>query len=101
MYSKSILRAVVEKLKSVHEFVDYFPSYEIAINPWCAENNWNDDKRTVTRSLVSRIMKEFFDSHKPLINDSVHKVIKVNDDSFQIQCDEVLLDLFSTDSTRN
>lgn len=57
-YSKSVLRAVAEEFVDAYENVDYFPSYEIAMN---SQHNlvWADDKRHVKGGFANMIMEQF------------------------------------------
>jgi hypothetical protein len=55
MYSKSVQRAAAESFVSLHENVDYFPSYEfVALGD--PKTNWIGDYRHVHPLVVSRIM---------------------------------------------
>ncbi len=56
--SKSTLRTVAEELKRTYDFVDYFPSYEIAINS-PRDRCWEEDQLHVKWVTVDHIMKIF------------------------------------------
>ena len=59
-YSKNCLRTVAQEFADEHENVDYFPSYEIAINS-NPENTWEpSDRRHVRGDFSKEIMKQFF-----------------------------------------
>jgi hypothetical protein len=94
-FSKSILRAVAGTLYQEYDFVDYFPSYEIAISPWIQDNNWQDDQRSVTRPLVDRILSVFFSQHPPVTATTPSQQAHQPEDYTPAHCDELLLDQFS------
>jgi len=50
-YSKSLLRVVAQQLADAHDYIDYFPSYEIVTN---SPRNmaWNSDELHVAPSMV-------------------------------------------------
>jgi hypothetical protein len=56
--SKSVLRAVAEELFRRHDFVDYFPSYEIVLNSPRALA-FQDDQLHVAREMVAHVMETF------------------------------------------
>jgi len=56
--SKSVLRAVAEELFRRHDFVDYFPSYEIVLNSPRALA-FQDDQLHVAREMVAHVMEAF------------------------------------------
>lgn len=57
-YSKSVLRAVAEDFASAHDFVHYFPSYEIVMNS-DRKAAWTEDGRHVVPEVVHHIMDLF------------------------------------------
>ncbi len=62
-YSKSILRAVAGQLSIDYENIDYFPSYEIIVNPWIFDCHYEKNLRSVKKSSVEIVMKTFLSSH--------------------------------------
>jgi hypothetical protein len=58
-YSKSVLRASVEKIIMKHENVAYFPSYEIISSPASFGQYLASDLREVTERGVSHVMSQF------------------------------------------
>ena len=56
--SKSLLRAVAEELFRRHDFVDYFPSYEIVLNSPRALA-FQDDQLHIARDMVAHVMSTF------------------------------------------
>lgn len=61
-YSKAVLRAVAGELCDVHDFIDYFPSYEIITQPFMQGYFFEADKREVSPHGVAHVMKTFFDA---------------------------------------
>ena len=57
-YSKSVLRAVAEDFAASHDFVHYFPSYEIVMNS-DRKIAWAEDGRHVVGKVVHHIMDIF------------------------------------------
>ena len=57
-YSKSVLRAVAEDFAASHDFVHYFPSYEIVMNS-DRKVAWSKDGRHVAPEVVHHIMDLF------------------------------------------
>ena len=57
--SKSVLRVAADEISRRHEFVDYFPSYEIVMG-YDGEDGFEADRRTVRSSAVDRVMRSFF-----------------------------------------
>jgi hypothetical protein len=93
IYSKSILRTVAGKLYEEFEFVDYFPSYEIAINPWLQNDYWEDNMRGVKRELVNKILTQFFDQHPPSPIPNTSSNIAPQEYT-PPKCEEILLNKF-------
>jgi hypothetical protein len=62
--SKSKLRAVAEELFRTYDYVDYFPSYEIAMNSPRA-TSWKEDQLHVQWPLVNHIMGIFQAAYLP------------------------------------
>ena len=62
-YSKSILRGAAGYLTDRHDFVDYFPGYEITTSPPMRAMFYNPDMRTVSPAGVRHVMGHFFDQH--------------------------------------
>ncbi len=61
-YSKSVLRAAAEEFVRERQNVDYFPSFEMAMQSDPALV-WESDRRHVTRPFVGEIVKVFKDSY--------------------------------------
>ena len=92
-YSKAVLRAVAGDLAARHDWVDYFPSFDIISSIPMRSMFYNPDLRTVVADGVSHVMKSFFSQHeKPVQQDS--KVSALEPDCDDVKCDEELLDAF-------
>jgi len=61
-YSKSILRVCAQALADRYEFVDYFPSYEMAVNSPPAIT-WHADRLHVREEAVAFIVGHFVESY--------------------------------------
>jgi hypothetical protein len=62
-YSKSVLRSVAGALAQEHDFVDYFPSYEMIASPWSKGFFYEANMRSVNRGGVEAVMRIFFREH--------------------------------------
>jgi hypothetical protein len=95
--SKSILRSVADFLWRKHDFVDYFPSFEIITNPKSISENYEENLRTVKKSSVDFVMDIFELSYS---NTSLHiSTTKENSYNLEIDdvdCEEALLEQFSS-----
>ncbi|MCA2011132.1 GSCFA domain-containing protein [Cereibacter sphaeroides] len=56
-YSKSVLRVAADMLTNQHDFVHYFPSYEIITGPHARGAYYADDLRNVTEAGVNHVMR--------------------------------------------
>ncbi len=61
--SKSILRAVCSELCDRHEYVDYFPSYELVASHPMRAMFFDPNLRTVSPTGVDLVMRHFFGAH--------------------------------------
>lgn len=59
IYSKSVLRVVAEEAAQAHDWVDYFPSYEIITGPQAGGLYFEADHRHINSAGVSRAMRIF------------------------------------------
>lgn len=91
-YSKSVLRAVAGQLKAEHDFIDYFPSFEIVGSHTMRGQFFNPDGRTVSQYGVAHVMKQFFAEHVPPAIDIDERPRSVDPDD--VVCDEELLNEF-------
>jgi len=60
--SKSILRTAAEMVCRSYDFIDYFPSYELAINS-PREKTWKEDGVHVQWDMVKRITNTFIEAY--------------------------------------
>lgn len=93
--SKSRLRVVADHFERRFSFIDYFPSYEIVINPWSEALAFDDNKRSVKNSAVENVMSIFKASHN--ISDESHLSVNVLDNSnnldpIDIVCEDYLIE---------
>lgn len=58
-YSKSVLRVVADQVMRRHDFVDYFPSYEIITGSYAGGLYYEDDHREVNHIGVAHAMRCF------------------------------------------
>lgn len=61
-YSKSVLRAVAGECRASHDFVDYFPSYEIITGIPFRSMFFELNLRSVSHDGVSFVMRQFFEA---------------------------------------
>ena len=62
-YSKSVLRSVAGALAQQHDYIDYFPSYEMIASPWSKGFFYDANMRSVNSGGVASVMRIFFDQH--------------------------------------
>lgn len=94
-YSKSVLRAVAGQVASEHDFVDYFPSYEIISAPPMRGMFYEPNMRSVTPAGVDFVMSHFFSEHRPVTTSPLANVDKQLDsrpEEHDEVCEEMLLD---------
>lgn len=92
MESKSILRSIASEAVENHDFIDYFPSYEIINSPFCRGIFFDPNMRNVNQYGVNFVMKLFFQSIASfdISNDEIlSNNIK---DNFELECDEIILE---------
>lgn len=62
-YSKALLRQAIAQVVSEQPDTDvpltYFPSYEIVMNPFCINENFAADMRSISELGVDRVMQQF------------------------------------------
>ncbi|WNC71300.1 GSCFA domain-containing protein [Thalassotalea psychrophila] len=97
MGSKSILRAVAEKLTQAFDYIDYFPSYEIINSPIFKGVFFEPNQRSVNPFGVNFVMENFFkcleskfdnSKNRTQVVKSSYKKIEVSED---VVCEEELL----------
>lgn len=95
--SKAVLRAVAGELARRHEFVDYFPSYEIVTSPANQGRFFEENLRSVRPEGVKTVMSTFFatlcrpasDDVAPVQDDASAEFDPMDED---VLCDEARLD---------
>ncbi|MEP2785114.1 MAG: GSCFA domain-containing protein [Pseudoruegeria sp.] len=100
-YSKSVLRAVCGDLKTRHDCVDYFPSYELVSSHPMRAMFFRPNLRSVSPVGVAHVMETFFEAHGDQADVSslvetgppVSPVDRVPDED-DVACDEVILESF-------
>lgn len=60
VYSKSVLRVCADEIRRMHDFVDYFWSYEIITATYNTDRYFQLDRRSVTERGVNHVMRSFF-----------------------------------------
>jgi hypothetical protein len=107
MRSKSILHAAAGYFQSLHDDVDYFPSYEIVSHPGLNRQMFDDDRRSVLPEGVDFVMQHFLqglgvdEGNAPeqtrvdenRIRDAVSKAAHADD----VVCEEIELEKFNED----
>lgn len=94
-YSKSVLRVVAEMAWREHDWIDYFPSYEIITGSQAHGRYFADDAREVNRLGVAHAMRCFFDNYLDSgLRDApvLPPLAPVDAPVSQIMCDEEALD---------
>ena len=108
VYSKSVLRAVAGELCDAHDFIDYFPSYDMIVGPAARGRFYKPGMREVSPAGVACVMRHFFAEHRPPAASppgtaAQASVLKARpapgtrpppDDDAEVKCDEELLDTF-------
>jgi hypothetical protein len=96
IYSKSTLRCVAGQLSVNQVHIDYFPSYEIVINPRMHSSAFADNLRSVRDETVEVVMSHFFAEHSAIKAKKGKQVAsqlskKILED---VQCEEAILEVF-------
>ena len=103
-YSKSVLRAVAGQLAAEHDFIDYFPSYEIVMNQTARGVFYESNLRSIRAEGVDAVMKIFFASHARMAEASPVATSEAEKSSAdaprqkldaEIQCEEAILEAFA------
>lgn len=63
VYTKSVLRAVAGELYDAHDFIDYFPSYDMVTGPASRGVFYKEGMREVSPAGVAFVMRHFTDQH--------------------------------------
>jgi hypothetical protein len=114
-YSKSVLRAVAGELYDAHDFIDYFPSYDMVTGPAGRGAFYKEGMREVSPAGVDFVMRAFVSEHPPTtprlapgLDPSAAAAVHhpaprralpaqgdgVDDDDLDVKCDEEILNTF-------
>ena len=102
--SKAVLRAACDELASEHEYVDYFPSYEIITSQWAKGQFYQPNLRDVTPKGVSTVMNVLLRSYglaqdqEEVLAPSQSAPAK-EDYEDDVRCEEILLDSLANNTT--
>tara|TARA_Y100000766_G_scaffold281420_1_gene292917 strand:- start:338 stop:1396 length:1059 start_codon:yes stop_codon:yes gene_type:complete len=96
VYSKSTLRSVAGQLSTNQKHIDYFPSYEIVMNPRMDSTAFSDNLRSVRDEIVDAVMRHFFAEHPAIQSEKINSVAPQSSISTKedIQCEEALIETF-------
>ena len=101
-YSKAVLRTSAEEIVRRHDFVSYFPSFEIVTGPQAPDAYLEADRRSVTQEAIETVMTAFLaaceadDKAASVVNspraeqDSARRLSKMLS---QVECEEAMADL--------
>ncbi len=92
-YSKSILRVAAGEIEQSHEWIDYFPSYEIITGNYTRSSYFENDLRSVNTSGVSHVMRVFMkhyteEENKPINTATTTEMTQNNHQPSDVICDE-------------
>lgn len=105
-YSKSVLRVAAEEVAGRHDYVAYFPSYEVITGPHARGAYFADDLRSVTEEGVAHVMRLFLQHYAAAPDklapvevppelasaDSADQPVEAMRRAVRVICDEELLD---------
>lgn len=100
-YSKSVLRAVAGDLAADHDWVDYFPSYEIITHPAFRGMFYASNQRSVVAKGVDHVMESFFEAQHSRFPQKTGRTgrkvgVGVADRGGRaVKCEEEMLDAFA------
>jgi hypothetical protein len=97
IYSKSVLRAVAGALSQKHDFVDYFPSYELIASHPMRAMYYMPNLRNVAAEGVAQAMDVFFfaigDQSADIERSDQATPVEASSDD--LVCEEAILETFS------
>lgn len=96
VYSKSVLRAVCGELMMEHDFVDYYPSYELVASHPMRGAFYRPNMRQVASEGVARVMDIFFRAHGAGDAAVVAASDAPVDAKSDVHCDEEVLEMFGS-----
>jgi len=92
-HSKAILRAAAGEFAARYNDVDYFPSYEIVLDPAHADDAFDTNLRTPTQGAVQRVISAFLAAHG--VEAADQDVPGLSTEALEAACEEALLDAFA------
>lgn len=96
-YTKSILRTVAGDISRDHDFVDYFPSYELLTAPSFQGMFYDPNKRTIAAEGVAFVMEHFFGSfceeNEVPFSREAGRLGETGPD--ELVCDDMILDFYN------
>lgn len=99
VYSKSVLRSVAGELTQTHDFIDYFPSYEIIASHFSRGMFYGPNLRSVEESGVENVMRLFFDQHRIKARAHTGNGASPPSSKEDVVCEEELLNAFTRPSS--
>ena len=96
VYSKSVLRAVVGELMMDHDFVDYYPSYELVASHPMRGIFYRPNMRQVASEGVARVMDIFFRAHGGEAAEVEAAGAPQAAETSDVHCDEEVLEMFGS-----
>jgi hypothetical protein len=99
VYSKSVLRAVCGELMEMHDFVDYYPSYELVASHPMRGVFYKPNMRQVAAEGVSRVMDIFFRAQGAEMEIAAQADTTDVPDASNVRdvhCDEEILEMFGS-----
>ena len=94
-HSKSVLRSVAGELAERHDFIDYFPSYEIITASPMRSMFFEPNLRSVNPAGVDLVMKHFFGQHPSGSNRAPRTTVSRKPTDEDVVCDEGKLEKWS------
>jgi hypothetical protein len=95
-YSKSVLRVAAAEAEQQHEFVSYFPSYEVITSPAAGGRYFEPDLRSVTDDGVAHVMrvfaKHYFADTPAAVAGGDERILLEFERTSSVVCDEEVLD---------
>jgi len=97
IYSKSVLRAAAGELSERHDFIDYFPSFEIISSHPMRAMFFEPGMREVNPAGVDFVMSHFFAAHRPPPDaEGEGRTLPAEaDEADEIVCEEAVLEAWA------
>lgn len=94
-WSKSVLRAVAGELAAEHDFIDYFPAFEIVTNPAARGLFFEPNLRSVRPEGVDAVMRTFFAALPPPPAALPNAANRPSGADAAVHCDDAILEAFA------